>query len=286
MVSDSIDEVGLDIEGITQRLGEAARSTERAVLAIGKLLDQFIQLSLNETLSASESSDDHGINVANEITSIMTATSEFTSNTRDFLGRQVQFAKSANEACRCIFSCADTVAALMRKSHLLAININIEASRLKGEHRIFKVIGEEMSGFSNDVRSANSKIFQALKQLSDSLPQLEGEATDMDSRAADFSNDLGMQLDMVQNHIAELRKAKIAAEKTTISKNKRIVELANMALSKLQFQDPLSQELMSISAEMKAFENGTQSTYRLSDSIVDDGTIDGPDLDSGDVTLF
>ncbi|QJW96668.1 hypothetical protein [Frigoriglobus tundricola] len=245
---------GLDAEDVALRLARAVTVSERAVLNIGRMLGRIVDLATAG--AADRAADDEGRAVADIIASVMTAAGGFTAETRSFLDRQLAFAKTANAACRCIAGCSESVATLMQKSRILALNMQIEASRLKVQNTALTVIGVEMAQFSQDVRRANAQIAEALTRLSDSLPQLESETVAMGQQATTFAARLGEQLNQVQAHEAAVRRTKIEIERGAAEKNKEILGLSQQTLSELQFQDPMAQDLNALIGKMTGTDYG------------------------------
>ena len=268
----------LDVEDITRRLARAVEVSERATLTIGQLLGRIVELATAG--AADRAADDEGRGVADTIASVMAATSGFTTETRSFLDRQLAFAKTANAACRCIAGCSDSVSTLMQKSRILALNMQIEASRLKVQNTALSVIGVEMAQFSQDVRQANSQIAEALTRLLDSLPQLESEAVTMGQQATTFASRLGEQLQQVQRHEAAVRRAKAEVEHAAAEKNQEILGLSQKTLSELQFQDPMAQDLNALVGKITGTDFGATLGSYLPPP--DEGT--GPV--AGEVELF
>lgn len=240
-------EPGLDADGIAQRLHHAVETSEMATLAIGRLLDRIVQLATNDPPELAKiNAGLAGLGIAGHIAAVTGAAKNFTGETQSFLERQREFIQTANTACRCINKCADSVAALMRKSHVLAINMQIESARLRVSNTAFNVIGQEMSQFSVEVRRANESIVEALKQLSDSLPQLEGEAVGMGQKVSSFDDHFKQQLDIVEAETLSMRRAQGETMRIEAEKNHKILELSNLTLSELQFQDPMAQSLRNV----------------------------------------
>lgn len=239
---------------IVRSMQEMRSSTEHAALSIGELLNKIVRVAttgnneVRQTLSNLVSAEggangesQHSITQAIESQSASVAS--FVGETRDFFKQQISFAQEAAEACDKITGCANSVSDLMTKSHLLALNMQIESARMGAEGRAFTVIGEEMKQFAREVRAANETIKAALGSLTTSIPQIQVETSKMDDRTTTFSERLAQELAEVKRQTSVLTDSLQLTLDRATERNGEVVKFSQATLSELQFQDPMAQKM-------------------------------------------
>jgi methyl-accepting chemotaxis protein len=242
---------------ISNRLVQSLRSmrstTERAVLTIGGLLNRIVSVAthdngeIQQTLSTivgnagSTGRDDSSVSSAIEAQTA--AVEHFVNEAREFFHQQSLFATDANEACKRINDCAKSVSDLTGKSHILALNMQIESARLGSQGQAFTVIGQEMKRFAIDVRQANDAIKGALATLLVSIPRLHDETARMDAKATQFSQQLEQQIAQVKDRTEALTRFLQSTLDRAEQRNNDVVAASHSMLSELQFQDPMAQEM-------------------------------------------
>lgn len=137
-----------------------------------------------------------------------------------------------------------SVSKLAREARLLALNAKIESTRLGSKGSAFGIISEEMNQMSGDIAKTNQMVSDAAAAMSACLPVITDQATE--------------QIHDLKKFIAVMDELKGAIEKSLSSSNEagethidKILGLAYSALSHLQFQDPMIQNLQKIDHVMK-----------------------------------
>jgi hypothetical protein len=256
MADVSVIEVG---ERISTRVVCALESiradTETAVLAIGEQLNEVVQIATRDNdvvqsmfggitdKGAGDSPANGGLSITRAIDTQLRTVDAYVAETRQFFTEQLAFARSAGEACDRIADCAKGVSELMKMSHLLALSMQIESSRLGVEGRAISAIGEEMKRFSLQVRTANDAIGVALQSLTSSIPVILQQTSTMDERTGQFSTELGSQVIDVKQQTAQLTDSLRNVLERAKVRNDHMVKASQATLSELQFQDPMAQKL-------------------------------------------
>jgi len=256
MADESVLEVGARISTRVVKSLESIRTeTESAVLAIGHQLNEVVRIAThdNDVVQSMfggmtddggvDSPGDGGLSITRAIDTQLRTVDSYVGETRQFFTEQLAFARSAGEACDRIADCAKGVSELMKMSHLLALSMQIESSRLGVEGRAISAIGEEMKKFSLQVRTANDAIGVALQSLTSSIPVILKQTTTMDERTSQFSTELGSQVSDVKQHTAHLTDSLQSVLERAMQRNDQMVKASLATLSELQFQDPMSQKL-------------------------------------------
>jgi hypothetical protein len=256
MMTENATDVG---ERISSRIVESMKSirdtTESAVLEIGRQLGEIVRIAKDDNDAVQsmfggavaegqgQASADGGLSITRAIDKQLWTVDGYVAESRTFLTRQLEFAQAAGEACDRIADCARGVSALMKRSHLLALNMQIESSRLGIEGRPISAIGEEMKSFSLQVRTANEAIGTALQSLTSSIPVILAHTQKMEQRTGGFSTELGAQVAEVKRHTGQLTNSLQSVLERSKQRNDLVVKASLATLSELQFQDPMAQKL-------------------------------------------
>ncbi len=156
--------------------------------------------------------------------------------------------------------CVLRINQLVFSSELLAFNVRVEALRLGDKGSTFAVLAEEMVKFSQAIKAINLDIQRSLTAVSERIGVCHGQTATMKGKLGTFSDDLSRQMSEVQTRTHELTES-LSNTLSHISKSNQVLMTASQeALSALQFQDPMSQDLKRTAHEvykLKAlFENG------------------------------
>jgi hypothetical protein len=256
MSDESVIEVGERISArVTKSLESIRAETESAVLSIGHQLNEVVRIATHDNdvvqsmfsgvsgSGGSEAEAAGGLSITRAIDTQLRTVDVYVSESRKFFTDQLAFARSAGDACDRIADCAKGVSELMKMSHLLALSMQIESSRLGVEGRAISAIGEEMKRFSLQVRTSNDAIGVALESLTSSIPVILEQTTHMDERMDQFSTELGSQVSDVKQHTTELTDSLRSVLERAKQRNDLMVKASLATLSELQFQDPMAQKL-------------------------------------------
>lgn len=176
-------------------------------------------------------------------------------------------------------------------SRLLALNARVEASRLTGADKAaFDVIAKEVRDLSEEIAKANGKIEEMIERLLRMLPEITDEAEQAKAMVEDLHRkQQGRQVEMED----QMRSSNEIGTETL----ERILEQARSALSELQFQDPMIQDIEGIDRILVSVRNRlvkqigagdeVEAAYaaQLSEDLVEQG--DGPQAENaGELLLF
>jgi methyl-accepting chemotaxis protein len=169
---------------------------------------------------------------------------------------------------------------LTQYSNLLAINARIEAARLGEQGRGFAVIAQHMRELSQTIRDSAGKVSTAIGAVREALPPVGERATSMQERTRRFVGALAEQ-----SKAAALQADRGSAHSGQLD---AVIELSNQALSHLQFQDPLVQNLSSINGELQRVESRVRRVLRGETQLEAVSTEDaaGGQPVPGKITLF
>ncbi|MEM1024616.1 MAG: methyl-accepting chemotaxis protein [Myxococcota bacterium] len=176
-------------------------------------------------------------------------------------------------------------------SRLLALNARVEASRLTGsDKKAFDVIAKEVRDLSEDIAGANRKIEDLIDRLLRMLPEIAEEA----EQARGMVEELHRKQQWRQ---AEMVSQMQSSNEIGTETLERILEQARQALSELQFQDPMIQDIEGIDRILVTVRNqfvreigvGQEVEAQYAAHLSEDLEVqdDGPEAcDAGELLLF
>jgi methyl-accepting chemotaxis protein len=156
---------------------------------------------------------------------------------------QDERARQAAKAAKNIADLAASIERLAGEARLLAVNARIESSRLGAQSAGFEVLASEMQRLSDEVASTNERVGELAGRLGQDLPWIAQHARDFRRAMEEFSNIASMQLDETERGVTELRTQVTRASKQGGAVIEDILRSSQAALSHLQFQDVVAQEL-------------------------------------------
>ncbi len=215
--------------------------TDEEVRSIGSIIDRIIRTS-------------------NDRTRLVKQTIEETQGRFQGLSRQMGDLADELQAQRSRIrdaqACANSLAGMGKSIHslglqtrLLAINAKIEAARL-GEHgRPLQALAEQTNVLNQEVKSMSHSISVLTQELRRLLPALEEQNDRIRGNFSDF-----------QGAVEEMVEASPVASDEHIE---QVMSWGYEALSHLQFQDPMIQELEEIDGEVRKFAGYLSETIDL-----------------------
>jgi hypothetical protein len=165
---------------------------------------------------------------------------------------QDERARGAAAAAKSIADLAASIERLAGEARLLAVNARIESSRLGAHSAGFEVLASEMQRLSDEVASTNERVGELAERLGHDLPWIAQHARDFRRAMEDFSTTATMQLDETERGILDLRTQVQKASKTGGAVIEDILRSSQAALSHLQFQDVIAQDLRTLDGNARA----------------------------------
>ena len=156
---------------------------------------------------------------------------------------QDERARQAAAAAKSIADLAASIERLAGEARLLAVNARIESSRLGAQSAGFEVLASEMQRLSDEVATTNERVGELANRLGQDLPWIAQHARDFRKEMDGFSSTATMQLDDTERAVNELRAQLKAASSGSGMIMEDILRASGAALSHLQFQDVVAQEL-------------------------------------------
>ncbi len=238
------------IQDIVER---AISTTEQAVLEVGDCLSRIVADSRenNESLKLIFERVDSGAS-NNGIGDALRSQEE---STRGFLGvleRNVADHDADLHSMRGeveeILTAGKSVRDILIGSRLLAINAQIEASRLGEQGKAFAVIAAEMGELSRSVAKINETIETLASRINHAMPKLEAASHALVESSSQFEVVFSERSESVNNAADALREFIASQLDQSRHRSERVLQTSQRALSNLQFQDPVAQSLRTIPA--------------------------------------
>lgn len=288
------------IDRIDHSLKAAREVTEQAALSIGTHVSQLFQIASKDNLMASQTlqsliggSRRHSKSdqpLAEVIEQQEKSVEQFVSRAQGFFDTQSQAATNVRDACLAMRERVAKVDQLVFSSELLSFNIRCEAVRLGNDGSPFAVLAEEMVRFSHAIKSANLAIKQSLDMLSDRMTTYYDDSIVMKGQIDQFADALSQQMLRVQDKTQQLTESLTSTLTHMTESNGSLMAASQHALSELQFQDPLAQDLMRTLHEAHKLRSlivhGQVDDTRLGDLDPTIGSGLEPEQEPGIVALF
>lgn len=243
---------------------DAARVSESGVLEVGKALGSLINESRSQTNDLLQvlphlegSGEASGIREAIERqTSVV---QKFVTALIERADRQKQLAEQASRLTDGIASLARDVSGIAVKARLLSLNARIECGRLGESGKAMTVVASEIRQVSASVAKANADIAGLASELNVLLPKVSRSSAELHETSHEFRSDFDASLGATQGSYGEL----IGVVKDTVersqTRSQRMLEEAQQALSALNFQDPMVQQLRELATLIEQRSTGSAS---------------------------
>ncbi len=218
---------------VEARVEAMRKLTEREILACGRVLSAIVETA--RTIIA----DNDG--------ALAAALARSDESTTRFIGEMQRDIQAQEDAVTQVLGLADamqeavsSIDSLSQYSDLLSINARIEAARLGDAGAGFAVIAEQTRQLSGTIRGAAERVGTAIGAVREGLPPVRERAGAMRERAREF----------IETVVQEMKHGSgEAASAAGAHRLETVMRLSNEALSHLQFQDPLVQELTAINRD-------------------------------------
>ncbi len=219
---------------VEDRVDALRTLTEREILACGRVLSGIVETA--RTIIA----DNDG--------ALAAALTRSDASTTRFIGEMQRDIQAQGAAVAQVLSLADAmqeaisaIDSLSQYSDLLSINARIEAARIGEAGAGFAVIAEQMRQLSGTIRGAAVRVGTAIGAVRAGMPPVRERASAMQERARAFIEVVAQEMK------GGLREG--AEDSAGGHRLEAVMRLSNEALSHLQFQDPLVQELTAINRD-------------------------------------
>ncbi len=222
---------------IRERVQSAKDTSETEILAVGDCVKDIV----NHTRQYIEESKEL---LEKNLTAQATSLDNYLGYAKQTVGAQNSTVQQALTLSEDISKAGTAVDKLANQARLLALNAKIESARLGSAGKAFSVITEEMNHLSGEIAKTNHLIADSIKAIKECLPTIMNQTRSQIEKLEAFSSTMRQLKDGVEKSIS-------TTNSTGNTRLDTILELAYSALSHLQYQDPMVQDLQKIDVLMK-----------------------------------
>jgi len=241
---------------LRERVSEVATMTESEVMATAESVHRIYagatsQISDLKNQLSRFSSNDSKSDIVGAIERQMVAVEAYLREMDGRIDGQQRLSSDAASCADQIMRAAEEIQKLTGRSHMLALNARIEATRTnKGDANGFSVIAVEMKQLSAAIATTNTSIQKLARDMGAVLPRIDHGIREMRTQSRDFSEALGTTMRALgEESEAQRREIGEALGKSDLTMG-MIVEASQNALSHLQFQDAVAQGLMRLDRQV------------------------------------
>jgi methyl-accepting chemotaxis protein len=286
---------------LVQRVQQVNQMTSDEVTAAARLLNEIVERArqyVHESQRALAKIEGRGGGGVGQL--IAAQATMLREQVREMSGRaaaQDERARQAAAAAKSIADLAQSIERLASEARLLAVNARIESSRLGAHSAGFEVLASEMQRLSDEVAGANERVSELAARLGTDLPWIAQHARDLRGAMESFAATAADRLEETERGVNALR-----LELDSISQQggiamEDILRASRGALSHLQFQDVVAQELRMLDAKLReshvevahamGADEQTIAAIPRAEYETQGGTHEGPLVaPAGDVVLF
>ena len=268
-------EIAQGRERVADRVEELKSLSERETLACGNVLSSIVD-NVRELISETDRT------VAEAKARSDAATARFVQGMQEDAGTQEAAVQEVLRLAAGVEEAIGSINGLTQYSNLLSINARIEAARIGEQGRGFAVIAQHMRDLALTIRESADKVSAAIGAVRQSLPPVRARASSMHERTRSFVEELAEQV-----RAASRQTDSSAGSAAHSGRLDAVIELSNQALSHLQFQDPLVQNLSSIDRDVALVENRVRRVLQGEslEAVSTDQSLGGQPA-PGKITLF
>lgn len=210
---------------------------------------------------------------------------------------QDERARRAALLAKNIVDLASAIDRLASEARLLAVNARIESSRLGAQSAGFEVLATEMQRLSDEVASTNEQVEDLAARLGHDLPAIAAHAQALRTSMEEFATHATHQINATDRGVSLLHEKVAVVSKQGEDVMEAILNASHSALSHMQFQDVVAQQLRQIDswlrdAQLDAIReiDGDASTFAgvppPEYSTQGENAVGASIAESGEVTLF
>lgn len=262
---DAVAQVEAARENVADLIKRSNALSEQAVLNVGMLMKSVVAEtvdyvdSLKTDLSSLDAANENGLpHVVSEQLAVVEA---YLGKVESLVVRQEELSRLAVSHSEKISHAGRLIENITKEVKLLAINAQIEATRMNAENQSLGVISQEMMRLSKSVNDANTIVRDVTENLLELLPSMSEQARSLKSSTAAFSDDMNFSAKRIERCNEDLYLQMRETFARGDVRMETILDHSYSVLSELQFQDPSAQLLKKIDSELES----------LSKRISDDG---------------
>jgi methyl-accepting chemotaxis protein len=240
---------------LVDRVERLNRMTNDEVASAGQLLNDVVERARRYVQESQQALGRLEGNGEDSVGQLLSSQSKLLrDHAREMSGRAAQQDERARQAAAAAKSIGDLAASIDRlagEARLLAVNARIESARLGAHSAGFEVLASEMQRLSDEVAVANDRVAELAARLGDDLPWIAEHANDLRRTMESFTKVSANQLEETERSVTHLRSEVLNLSRAGSVAVEDILRDSRAALSHLQFQDVVSQELRAIDGRIR-----------------------------------
>ena len=238
------------------RVNGATARQRTAILAAGERINAIVnhaRSQVQETqqqLAALSDDADHGPSLLESIQAQATTVRRFVDRLTVDIAQQSRTATLAVQSVERIAEVGAKMDGVARETRVVAFNAALEAVRLGEQGRPMQVIATELRRLNGEVQELNGIVTAMTADLRSVLPNVDEIAREIAIATQRFATQASTQSEHIATQSTALRQTVTDLLATGDSRLQVIVDAAYEALSQLQFQDPVQQDLELIETDL------------------------------------
>lgn len=241
---------------VMRRVRDATARQRAGVLAAGDRINTIVnqartQVEVTQGQLASLSDDNaSGPSLLESIESHSNTVQRYVDRLSADVAEQTRTADQAVKHVEKIAELGAKMDNVARETKVVAFNAGLEAARLGSEGRPMQVIATELRRLNGQVEELNAVVTSLADDLRSVLPIVAQISREIHLNTQRFSHQAGEEFSQVASQSTALRETVTALLAAGDTRLQSIVDGAYDALSKLQFQDPVQQDLELIDQDL------------------------------------
>jgi methyl-accepting chemotaxis protein len=239
---------------VLERIRKANDLSSTSVVAVGTSLDRIVTVARAQVQETRAALDGLSGTERRGVTELIEEQSRLSRSRfgaiRAAIEEQGVLVRDATQASSQIASVGAEVTKVAFQARLLSLNANIEAARLGDQGAGFQVIATEMQRLTEEIDRANRKIGAMASNLMVALPKINQQNDELIRHSAGFTEELSENSAAVGAATGKLRASVDDLLGRGDQAANQVLSGSNDALSNLQFQDPMAQNLLIIDADL------------------------------------
>lgn len=255
-------------EALIAQVAQTTALTEARVLAAGERLGTIVadsQRYAGEVQRVLTSLDQETVSAG--VVAAIEAQSQTLSGYIEWLdserARQVALSEQALALCAEIQQAADRVNELITASTMVSLNANIHARALGDSGHTLCVIARELQATGHQVRAHNARVALLTAELVGSIRATVAQADELQELAQSTAHRVEALSNQVRDGARTLHAGANQAHQIAGRRIEEILTASHAALSALQFQDPMVQDLQQLDALFAQAHTGLAAEHGL-----------------------
>lgn len=236
---------------VIARINRANQETERETLAAGDALNRIVEEARSHVQEVQNALGNLGQDsLAPLVQRQVELIARYRETVTNRIAEQSATAEQATSELKQIQRMLVAVRNVAVETRVLALNTRVKATRLGATGGTFCAIADEMARLSASVEETNRVVHQLAEGLLRTLPEIAAQASAVKESAETLSRDLAQHIGELRTASDEFKRGLAASLAAGDRRLSNVMRATQDALSHLQFQDPIAQQLLVCNSEV------------------------------------